>query len=56
MDAQTWDTVNELVTWLDRSSTLPPETGWLLRVMKLAEEAGRPRRCHALLDDSRAGT
>lgn len=40
MDERAWDTVDQLVGWLDKSSTLPPETDRLLRVMKLAEEVG----------------
>jgi NTP pyrophosphatase (non-canonical NTP hydrolase) len=40
MDEHAWDTVDQLVDWLDKSSTLPPETDRLLRVMKLAEEVG----------------
>ena len=40
MDDVTWDTVARLVEWLDRSSTLPPETDKLLRLMKLSEEVG----------------
>ena len=35
-----WGTIKEIVTWLDDSSTLPPETEKLLRIMKLTEEAG----------------
>lgn len=40
MDDATWDTVGQLVEWLDRNSTLPPETATLLRLMKLSEEVG----------------
>jgi NTP pyrophosphatase (non-canonical NTP hydrolase) len=40
MDDATWDTVGRLVEWLDRSSTLPPDTEKLLRLMKLSEEVG----------------
>jgi NTP pyrophosphatase (non-canonical NTP hydrolase) len=40
MDERAWDTVDSLVNWLDMSSTLPPETERLLRVMKLSEEVG----------------
>ncbi|MBS2965531.1 MazG-like family protein [Actinocrinis puniceicyclus] len=43
MDDRTWDTVNRLVDWLDRShddNGLTPETVRLLRVMKLSEEVG----------------
>src|SRR5579859_7478302 len=35
-----WGTIEEIVSWLDDSSTLPPETEKLLRIMKLTEEAG----------------
>jgi NTP pyrophosphatase (non-canonical NTP hydrolase) len=35
-----WGTIEEIVGWLDDSSTLPPETEKLLRIMKLTEEAG----------------
>ena len=35
-----WGTIDEIVRWLDDSSTLAPETEKLLRVMKLTEEAG----------------
>jgi len=35
-----WRTINQIVSWLDASSTLPPETEKLLRIMKLTEEAG----------------
>ena len=40
MDEHAWDTVDRLVGWLDDSSTLPPETDRLMRVMKLSEEVG----------------
>jgi len=40
MDDVTWDTVDRLVEWLDRSSALPPETDKLLRLLKLSEEVG----------------
>lgn len=40
MDERAWDTVDRLVDWLDTSSTLPPDTERLLRVMKLSEEVG----------------
>ncbi|HEV2639634.1 MAG TPA: MazG-like family protein [Actinocrinis sp.] len=40
MDDVTWDTVDRLVEWLDRSSALTPETERLLRLMKLSEEVG----------------
>jgi NTP pyrophosphatase (non-canonical NTP hydrolase) len=35
-----WGTIEEIVGWLDDSSTLAPETEKLLRIMKLTEEAG----------------
>ena len=35
-----WDTIGEIVGWLDAASHLPPETEKLLRIMKLTEEAG----------------
>jgi NTP pyrophosphatase (non-canonical NTP hydrolase) len=35
-----WDTIGEIVAWLDASSHLPPDTEKLLRIMKLTEEAG----------------
>jgi NTP pyrophosphatase (non-canonical NTP hydrolase) len=35
-----WGTIEQLVTWLDANSTLPPETEKLLRIMKLTEETG----------------
>jgi NTP pyrophosphatase (non-canonical NTP hydrolase) len=40
MDERAWDTVDQLVRWLDDSSTLAPESERLLRVMKLSEEVG----------------
>jgi hypothetical protein len=36
----TWGTIEETVRWLGDSSMLAPETEKLLRIMKLAEEAG----------------
>ncbi len=38
--ADAWGTIEEIVRWLDDSSTLAPETEKLLRIMKLAEEVG----------------
>jgi len=35
-----WDTIEEIVGWLDAGSILPAETEKLLRIMKLTEEAG----------------
>jgi NTP pyrophosphatase (non-canonical NTP hydrolase) len=35
-----WGTIEQIVSWLDASSVLPPETEKLLRIMKLTEETG----------------
>jgi hypothetical protein len=35
-----WDTIEDITGWLDRCSTLSPETEKLLRIMKLTEETG----------------
>lgn len=35
-----WGTIGQIVGWLNESSTLPPATETLLRIMKLTEEAG----------------
>jgi len=35
-----WDTIGKITGQLDASSTLPPDTERLLRIMKLTEEAG----------------
>ena len=35
-----WGIIREIVKWLDDSSTLPPDTEKLLRIMKLTEETG----------------
>jgi NTP pyrophosphatase (non-canonical NTP hydrolase) len=40
MDAETWETVDELVAWLDAESTLAPDVKLLLRLMKVSEETG----------------
>ncbi|MCC9311149.1 MazG-like family protein [Kitasatospora sp. RB6PN24] len=40
MEETTWNTIERIVAWIDESSTLPPETDKLLRVMKLSEEVG----------------
>ncbi|MFC7384968.1 MazG-like family protein [Sphaerisporangium rhizosphaerae] len=40
MDADAWEKVDQLVTWLDRASDLAPETELLLRLMKVSEETG----------------
>lgn len=36
----TWNTVGELVTWLDEESATTREVACLLRVLKISEEAG----------------
>ena len=35
-----WATIDRLVGWLDASSSLPPDTEKLLRILKLTEEVG----------------
>ena len=40
MQPSDWETVGELVAWLDEESPVGPETDRLLRVMKLSEEVG----------------
>ncbi|MET7615433.1 MazG-like family protein [Streptomyces sp. NPDC005408] len=35
-----WDTVDDLHTWLDAESDLPPQQETLLRMLKLTEEVG----------------
>ena len=40
MQPSDWETVGELVAWLDERSPVAPETDRLLRVMKLSEEVG----------------
>lgn len=40
MNEHVWDTVGRLVDWIDRNTSLPPDTGRLLRVLKLSEEVG----------------
>lgn len=37
---ETWDTVEQLVDWLDAESTVSPEVARLLRALKISEEAG----------------
>jgi NTP pyrophosphatase (non-canonical NTP hydrolase) len=37
---EAWDTISEIVQWLDSASILPPEQERLLRIMKITEEAG----------------
>ncbi|MEV6980006.1 MazG-like family protein [Sphaerisporangium sp. NPDC051017] len=40
MDAETWETVERLVAWLDAQSTLAPEVELMSRLLKLSEETG----------------
>lgn len=40
MDDSTWDAIDQLVRWLDTSSSQPLDTDRLLRLMKLSEEVG----------------
>jgi NTP pyrophosphatase (non-canonical NTP hydrolase) len=40
MDDRTWETVEQLVAWLDGHSSRDPQTERLLRIMKLSEEVG----------------
>ena len=40
MDQSAWETVDRLVSWLDRGSELPAETKTLLQILKITEEAG----------------
>ncbi|WP_326599385.1 MazG-like family protein [Streptomyces sp. NBC_01803] len=40
MDNTAWDTVEQLVKWLDAESPDPPATTRLMRVLKLSEEVG----------------
>ncbi|MEV1007472.1 MazG-like family protein [Streptomyces sp. NPDC049881] len=40
MEAASWDTVGELVKWLDRNDANSQETVRLLRILKIQEEAG----------------
>ncbi|QMU76593.1 hypothetical protein GXW83_13440 [Streptacidiphilus sp. PB12-B1b] len=40
MDEEAWNTVDTLAAWLEQASHLPPETGTLLQIMKITEEAG----------------
>jgi len=35
-----WDTISKIRAWLDASSDMPPELLRLIRIMKIAEEAG----------------
>ncbi|TQK44119.1 MazG-like nucleotide pyrophosphohydrolase family protein [Streptomyces sp. SLBN-118] len=35
-----WDTVDDLHTWLEQESDLPPQQETLLRMLKLTEEVG----------------
>ena len=36
---EAWSTITQIVGWLDASSTQPPGTETLLRIMKITEEA-----------------
>ncbi|MEU8919474.1 ASCH domain-containing protein [Kitasatospora sp. NPDC048545] len=38
--AHPWDTVAQLVGWLDRNAKLPPEQEQLMRILKISEEVG----------------
>ncbi|RCG29021.1 hypothetical protein DQ384_21980 [Sphaerisporangium album] len=40
MDAETWETVERLVAWLDARSALAPDVELMSRLMKLSEETG----------------
>ena len=40
MHDETWETVEQLVEWLDREVGGPPELARVLRVLKITEEAG----------------
>ncbi|WP_063795975.1 MazG-like family protein [Streptacidiphilus griseoplanus] len=40
MEQDAWQTVERLLAWLDGASSVAPETGRLLRMMKLSEEVG----------------
>lgn len=40
MDSTTWDSVDQLVGWLDAESSLSPGDERLLRIIKLSEEVG----------------
>lgn len=40
MDADFWDTIRQLVGWLDENRQLTPREELLARVMKITEESG----------------
>ncbi|MFJ9949204.1 MazG-like family protein [Kitasatospora sp. NPDC091207] len=40
MDSRIWESVDQLVAWLDRGSVLSPQEERLLRILKLSEEVG----------------
>ncbi|MGV9266275.1 MazG-like family protein [Kitasatospora sp. NPDC003701] len=40
MDSRIWESVDQLVAWLDRESVLSPQEERLLRILKLSEEVG----------------
>ena len=40
MHDDTWDTIKQLVEWLDAESGVSPDVARLLRVLKISEEAG----------------
>ncbi|MFE2723221.1 MazG-like family protein [Kitasatospora sp. NPDC059327] len=40
MDSRIWESVDQLVAWLDRESKLSPQEERLLRILKLSEEVG----------------
>jgi NTP pyrophosphatase (non-canonical NTP hydrolase) len=40
MDETAWNTVDTLARWLEQSTDLPRETGTLLQILKITEEAG----------------
>ncbi|MFB7669601.1 ASCH domain-containing protein [Kitasatospora sp. NPDC056138] len=38
--AHPWDTIAQLVGWLDRNAKLPPEQAQLMHILKISEEVG----------------
>lgn len=40
MDSRIWESVEEIVAWLDSETALPPDQERLLRIVKLSEEVG----------------
>ncbi|MFJ2776510.1 MULTISPECIES: MazG-like family protein [unclassified Kitasatospora] len=40
MDSRIWESVDELVAWLDAESAASPQEERLLRILKLSEEVG----------------